>query len=156
MDPLRIPPARGKIGEDGGKPSARKEPWHVFQQPVARSNVQSDPIESRPEPALVARPRLLAGVAPWLAREASHDPIDAAAPPPIKVCQIIRNRRWLQGRFFHPGQEAGRREGVPFTVTHNATGSAEESESGPHPFVEHADAGTQGEDALAVGMNSHT
>jgi hypothetical protein len=33
--PLRIPPARGQVGEDSVKPSRAKEPWDVLHEEEA-------------------------------------------------------------------------------------------------------------------------
>jgi hypothetical protein len=77
--PFRIPPARGQVGEDVGKPSAN-EPWDILQEEVPASHAASDPPDFGPEPTLVELRESFAGNADGLTRESSSDEIHRSTP----------------------------------------------------------------------------
>jgi hypothetical protein len=77
--PFRIPPARGQVGEDVGKPSA-KQPWDVLHEQVSASHAASDPPYLGPEPSLVGLRESFAGDADGLTWESRSNEIHRSTP----------------------------------------------------------------------------
>jgi hypothetical protein len=138
--PLRIEPDRGKVGKHLGEPKV-KVPWHVLEEGEVGSGFFEHARDVRPEMPFVVGPAPLAGDAERLAGVSRNDEIHDATPrSAVEGRKIVGHRRSIHGRFFHPGHEHGRREGVPLDVAHGPdVGCASDSE------VEAADPGAQGD-----------
>lgn len=66
-------------------------------------------------------PSPCAGEAEGLAWIAGRDDMNAAAPwSAVEGFKIVPNRRWCQGRVFHPRHESGRRMSFPLDESHSA------------------------------------
>ena len=132
-----------------------KEAAHVLQEDEAGSNVANGICDVGPDPALILGGQLLAGDADGLAGEPrNHEVSHASKSAPSDSRKVSApNRRRLQGRVFHPLQEAGRGEGFPLNVSQNAGSDAEVGEPEFDPDVEHPDAGAKRDNADGI---SHT
>ena len=125
--PFRIEPEVGKVGEDVWEAVPNKS-GDVLQEHVARSHVSNDPGNVWPDPSLIIDTSLLPGGGEWLAREAGSDEIHASTPRcAIEGCEVVPNRRLIQGRLAHPGHECGRCVAVPLNVSHSSGGDSGES-----------------------------
>ena len=114
----------------------------VFQKDMARLDLGDDPLDMRPQPALVRGRSPLAADAVRLARIARSDDIHDAAPrAAVEAGNIVPDRRRIQGLVFHPRHENGRGIGVPFDETNSTISGLGEHE----PEVEAAGAGAQAE-----------
>jgi hypothetical protein len=150
--PFRIEPHAGKIPENSLSWFDIKQSWNVFKTyPDSGSNFANDPRNVEPEAgALAVDSGPPSGVTEVLAGETRSDEIHAAAPRfALEGCEIVPNRRSLQGRSFHPFHEESRSTCFPLNVTNNAQGvvSEEDSES----QLEGTDAGAQGENVERSG-----
>src|SRR5258708_106105 len=109
MTPLRIEPQRGKISEYAIKSSSRSEAWHILKEYEGRLDFADDSGDGRPDPAFIFDAELLSGSTPRLAREARSNAVHGSAP--LACAEVLKisaqNRRWLQARLRHPGQEKG-------------------------------------------------
>ncbi len=118
----------------------RKEPWDVLQEDEARSHLTNDPSDIGPEPAVVVGSLALAGDGERLTWKSRRDEIHDSTPRrAIEGCEIVPDRRLIQGRVFHPRHESGRCEGFPLNVT---CGSIPVSESEADPKLETSNPGT--------------
>jgi len=138
--PLRIEPELGQIGEDSGKSSSNK-PRHVLQEDALGFHLANDPGDVEPQAGAGALPKPLAlpGDRDVLAGESRSDEIHSSTPRcAIEGCEIVPDRRAIQGLVFHPRHENGRAEGVPLDVGHNTI-----SDSSGDSEVEPADAAAE-------------
>lgn len=160
MQPFRRPAAVGQFSHDTGGcsfgelaegfvhkgGSGSSDACDVFQPEEVRSasfgNVETVEEEAA---TLAAEASTSTGNAEVLAREARRDAIhDAAECPAWEGLEIVPDRSWSQGLAFHPCHESGRCVGVPLNVSHGAIVDAERVESRRCAFIEHPDAGTEG------------
>lgn len=119
--PLRIEPERGKVGQHSIEPKA-KVSGDVLEEDERRSRLRDDAADLGPEVSLVALAELLPGDAEGLAGVSRNDEIHAATPAlAVEGAEIVPDRSAIQPRFFHPGHEDGRGEGVPLDDAHGAT-----------------------------------
>jgi hypothetical protein len=143
MTPLRIEPERGKISEYAIKSSSRSEAWHILKEYEHRLDFADDSGDGRPDPAFILDAELFSGGAPRLARKSRSDAVHGSTP--LVCVELFKisapNRRWLQARLRHPGQEKGFNEGFPFDVTHNPR----VGNSAANSFIEHACPGAKAE-----------
>jgi hypothetical protein len=103
----------------------------------------SDRSPTNPETSLVVISGSFASEAIGLAGQSGRDDIHLATPrEAIEGCKIVPNRRWLQGRFFHPRHQYGLRVGVPFTIAHSSVGNSELLKRESGSFFKHANPGT--------------
>jgi hypothetical protein len=117
-----------------------EKPWDVLEEDRGGLALSDDADELGPQGAFVVVTFELAGKAVRLARQARSDEIHDAAPrAAVEGRKIVPNRRWLQGRFFHPGHESGCGVGFPLDVTHHAVAA---SGCNSQSEVESANAGT--------------
>ena len=66
--------------------------------------------------------------------------MNAVAPwAAVKRSQVVPDRRWLHGRFFHPGHESGRSVGFPLDITHSSIGGFGDSEAKLKPAISGAE-----------------
>jgi hypothetical protein len=94
---------------------------HVLQEDVAGRHFAKHASDVVPEPPLVADPLALSSRTEGLAGESGRDKIHLSAPrAAIKGCEIVPDRRWIQGLLFHAGHESGRSIGFPLNVTHSS------------------------------------
>lgn len=170
MQPFRIPPAVGQLAHDSGTCPFKNEAigfvhnggcgtsdaCDVLQKEERRSAIGGDAQDFVEQPAARAiEARTASGDGDVLTRESRNDAIHESAPVfAIEGLDIVPNRSLIQRRTFHSRHESGRCIGVPLDVTHTAIVESEQIESGARAFVEHADAGKQGE-AGKLGTWSH-
>jgi hypothetical protein len=77
--------------------------------------------EGRPDSTRIGRPLPFACDGIRLARESRSDEIhEATETAAIEGCEIVPDRRTIQGRVFHPRHESGRSEGFTLDVTHSS------------------------------------
>jgi hypothetical protein len=80
-----------------------------------------DPCGVRPEVSRVGGAEAFAGLGEGLARVARRDEIHDSTPASaVEGCEVVPDRRRIQGLFFHAGHEDGRSEGVPLDVAHSS------------------------------------
>lgn len=170
MQPLRIPPAVGQFSHDAGGGTLGKralgfvhnggsgtsDSCDVLQKDESRTAIGSDSEDFVEQTAALAiKSGAATGDTDVLARESSNDAIHDAAPTSaIEGCDIVPDRRLIQCLSFHPRHESGRCIGVPLNVTHTAIVESQQVEASAHAFVEHADAGEEGESGK-LGTWSH-
>lgn len=171
MQPFRNPPAVGQFSHDAGGGALAElafglvhnggigtnDACDVLQKDESRTAIGSDADDFVEQPAALAiEPGAAAGDADVLARESRNDAIHDATPASaVEGRDIVPDRCLIQGRTRHPRHESGRCVGVPLNVTHTAIVDAKQIESGAHAFVEHGDAGKEGQ-AGKLGTWSHT
>jgi hypothetical protein len=128
--PLRIEPERGQRSHnlvEGAAPADSEEVGDVLEEDQSRASCADNASDLGPEPALVLDTAPPAGAAGRLAGEASRDDIHARKGAGVEVAEVAApNRSRLQGRVFHPCQEAGRGVGVPLDVTHHTESGEDE------------------------------
>lgn len=106
--PRSIIPERGQVPENMTR-SPSKETWDVLQHDVAGSNLANDAGNLSPEPSVVVDAASGSCRGPRLAGEARSDAIHDATPASaVEGANIVPDRSWLQGLFFHPCHEDGR------------------------------------------------
>jgi hypothetical protein len=141
QSPLRIEPARGKVGEHHVE-SPPNMTWDVLQANEGGVALVDDPSDLGPQVPLVGDPEALPGDAERLARvRASHDIHEATPRHAVEGSQVVVDRSRIQGRRRHPGHEDSRSEGIPLDHAHNP----QPGEGGAEPEVEPPDAGAEGE-----------
>lgn len=114
----------------------------VFKEDEGRLDLTDDAGDMRPEVARVVRALALACDGERLARIARSDDIHRAAPmAAVEACNVVPDRRWIQGRLFHPCHENGRGVGFPFDIAHSSISGDGNGE----PEVEPACAGAERE-----------
>ena len=111
----------------------------VLEEAERRLDLFDDSSDVGPEVAGILSAEASARKTEGLAGIASSDEIHSAAPrSAVEGCEIVPDRRRIQGRFFHPGHEDGRGEGFPLDVADGAAPAGQ-------PEVEASDAGAEGE-----------
>lgn len=131
--PLRIEPERGKVGQHSIEPKA-KVSGDVLEEDERSSALRDDARDLGPEVSLVSLAELLAGDAEGLAWVSRNDEIHRATPAfAVEGSEIVPDRSAIQPRFFHPGHEDGRGEGVPLEEANGAAPAGQ-------PEVDSADA----------------
>lgn len=121
----------------------------VLEEDRDRLDFGDDSSDVGPQMPLVLLASTSACQREGLAGVASSDEIHSAAPrAAVEGREIVPDRCRIQGRFFHPRHEDGRRVGFPLDVAHS---SASPSQGESDAKVEAADAGAEGEDAEVVG-----
>lgn len=94
--------------------------FNVFAEDPFGFDLVDDPGDVRPQVPGIGFAVSLARLAEGLAWITGRDEMNAAAPgAAVEGCEIVPNKRWSQGRVFHPGHESGRRVGFPLDVTHS-------------------------------------
>jgi hypothetical protein len=120
--PFRIEPERGQIPEYISQEPVSKEAWHVLQEDERGSHVANDPREGRPEPPRIVSPLSFSGDGGGLTRETRHDEIHEPTPSlAVEGFEIVPDRRWIQGLFFHPCHEEGCAVAIPLDTHHSAS-----------------------------------
>ena len=136
----------------------------VFEENKSRSDCINDPeqvmdrsLSVVSQSARVREAALGTGDAVGLAGVAGGEQVDASGKQlGGKVGEIAaEHRTGCQALFFHTGEEKGRSRGFPFTESRSAILDASSGESDPNGFIEHSDAGEEGESCKWEGM-SHT
>jgi hypothetical protein len=93
----------------------------VFEEDEGRLDLSDDPRDMRPEVARVVGTPALARDRERLARIARSDDVHRAAPwAAVEAGNVVPDRRWIQGRLFHPCHENGRGVGFPFDMAHSS------------------------------------
>ena len=114
----------------------------IFEEDEGRLDLSDDARDMRPEVPRVVRAPALARDGERLARIARSDDVHRAAPrAAVEAGNIVPDRRWIQGRLFHPCHENGRGVGFPFDMAHSSISGHGDGE----PEVEPACAGTERE-----------
>ncbi len=122
----------------------------IFEEDEGRFDFADDAGDMGPEVAGIVRAPALARHAERLARISGSDDIHRAAPwAAVEAGNIVPERRWIQGRIFHPRHEHGRREGVPLDVTHSSIAGDGEGDSQLEPA--RAGAQRQAEETCVCG-----
>lgn len=112
----------------------------IFEEDEGRLDLANDPRNVGPEVPRVVRAPAFARDGERLARIARSDDVHRAAPwAAVEAGNIVPDRRWIQGRLFHPGHENGRGVGFPFDMAHSSISGNGDGE----PEVEPARAGTE-------------
>lgn len=145
QNPFRIEPERGKVSKDGAEAQS-KVPCHVLKEDPFRPDFADDAGDVGPNPSRVVESASLAGDGEWLARIAGGDEIDKTSD---RICWKVGkvaapNRRRLQARVFHPGQQDGRGVGFPLDVhqrTSVGSGDADAEFESSNAGAERKDAG---------------
>jgi hypothetical protein len=122
----------------------------VLEEDEGRLDLSNDPSNMRPEVPRVVRTPTLSRDGERLTRIARSDDVHRAAPrTAVEGCNVVPDRRPIQGRVFHPRHEDGRGVGVPLDMTHSAISG----ECEVQPEVEPAGAGAEreAEQAHVVG-----
>lgn len=113
----------------------------ILEEDEGRFDLADDTGDMRPEMARVVRTPALARDRERLARIARSDDIHRAAPwAAVEGCNIVPDRRVIQGRVFHPRHESGCGIGFPFDMAHSTISRDGDGE----PEVESARAGAEG------------
>ena len=114
----------------------------IFEEDEGRLDLANDARDMWPEVARVVRAPALARDGERLARIARSDDVHRAAPrAAFEGGNVVPDRRWIQGRLFHPCHEDGRGVGFPFDMAHSSISGHGDGE----PEVEPACAGTERE-----------
>lgn len=122
----------------------------VLEEDEGRLDLADDAGDMGPEVARVVRAPTLSRDGERLTRIARSDDVHRAAPrTAVEGCNVVPDRRPIQGRVFHPRHEDGRGVGVPLDMTHSAISG----ECEVQPEVEPAGAGAEreAEQAHVVG-----
>ena len=96
-------------------------PGDVFEEADLRLYLLDDPREVRPEVARVRESLLVARDREGLARIASREEMNAAAPrAAVEGLNVIPDRRTIQGRVVHPRHEGRCSCGFPLDETNSS------------------------------------
>lgn len=107
-----------------------KEAWDVLQEDERGSNLAKDPFDVVPDPSLVVFSEAFPGDGEGLAWEARRDEIHSVTKrSAVEGREVVPDRSRIQGLFFHPGHEDGRRVCFPLDVCQNPVGGEDESDS---------------------------
>jgi hypothetical protein len=122
----------------------------ILEEHEGRLTLADDAGDMRPEVARIVRAPALARDGERLARIARSDDVHRAAPrAAVEGCNVVPDRRPIQGRVFHPRHESGCGVGFPFDMAHSTISGDGEDE----PEIEPAGAGAEreAEQARVVG-----
>ncbi len=125
----------------------------ILEEDEGRLDLVDDPRDMRPEVARVVGTPALARDRERLARISRSNDVHRTAPrAAVEAGNIVPDRRWIQGRLFHPCHEDGRGVGFPFDMAHSSISGDGNGE----PEVEPACAGTEreAEEARVCGSGS--
>lgn len=112
----------------------------VLEEDEGRLDLADDAGDMRPEVPRVVRAPALARDGERLARIARSDDVHRAAPrAAVEGCNIVPDRRAIQGRVFHPRHESGCGVGFPLNMAHSTISGDGDGE----PEVETARAGAE-------------
>ena len=93
----------------------------VFEEDEGRLDFADDASDMRPKVARVVRAPAFARDGERLARIARSDDVHRSAPwAAVEAGNVVPDRRWIQGRLFHPCHENGRGVGFPFDMAHSS------------------------------------
>ncbi len=135
---------------DFGEPEAEMM-GDVFEEDEGRLDFADDASDMRPEVSRVVRAPAFARDGERLARIARSDDVHRAAPrAAIEAGNVVPDRRWIQGRLFHPCHESGRGVGFPFDMAHSSISGDGNGE----PEVEPACAGAEREAEQVSGSGT--
>ena len=122
--------------------SANKQSWDILQEDEGRGDFPDDAGDRWPDPAVVGLAAALAGRRERLAREPRSDDMYNSTPrAAVEGGNVVPDRRWSQGTFFHARKKRGHGSGFPFDVQNTSVIGEGDFDSEFKP----ADAGTQGE-----------
>lgn len=109
-----------QISGDLGKSEAEMM-GDVFEEDERRPALTDDARNVGPEMPRIGRPLPPARDGEGLARIARKDDVHCATPrAAVEGCDVVPDRRRIQGRVFHPRHEDGCSIGFPLDVTHSA------------------------------------
>ncbi|MEQ1499419.1 MAG: hypothetical protein ABL914_12250 [Novosphingobium sp.] len=127
-----------QAGRDFGK-SQIEVAFDVFGKDCPGPHFADDPRNLGPQVPGIGLAAALSGQAERLAGIAGREDMNAAAPrAAIKGFEIVPNRRWLQGRVFHPGHESGRSMGFALDETNSPISGLGDAEPKVEPTVSSA------------------
>ena len=123
----------------------------IFEEDERRFDLTDDAGDMGPEVPRVVRAPALTRDGERLARIARSDDVHRAAPwAAFEGSNVVPDRRWIQGRLFHPCHENGRGVGFPFDMAHSSIAGHGNGET----EVEPACAGTEREAEQVCGSGS--
>ena len=123
----------------------------ILKEDEGRFDLADDAGDMRPEMARVVRTPSFARDGERLARVARSDDVHRAAPwATVEGGNLVPDRRWIQGRLFHPRHESGCGVGFPFDIAHSSISGHGDGE----PEVEPACAGAEREAEQVSGSGS--
>ena len=123
----------------------------ILEEDEGRFDLTDDAGDMRPEMAQVVGTPALARDGERLARIARSDDVHRAAPrAAVEAGNVVPDRRWIQGRLFHPCHENGRGVGFPFDMAHSSISGDGDGE----PEVEPSCAGAEREAEQVSGSGS--
>jgi hypothetical protein len=123
----------------------------VFEEYEGRLAFANDAGDMGPEVPRVVRAPAFACDGERLARIARSDDVHRAAPrAAVEAGNVVPDRRWIQGRLFHPCHENGRGVGFPFDMAHSSISGQGDGEA----EVEPACAGAEREAEQVSGSGS--
>ena len=132
-----------QAGRDFGK-SQIEMPFDVFGEDRPGSHFADDPRNLGPKVPGIGLAAAFSGQAEGLAGITGREDMNAAAPwAAIEGFEIVPNRRWLQGRVFHPGHESGRSMGFALDETNSPIAGFVDGEAKVEPAI----SGAQGKAA---------